>query len=215
MLLSRFKTSFLLPASFIFILLPGAFRSADQTGTVTKYGFIGTDGETSSCRLTEQGPVIEWRSDSRLKYSDFKAEDKGSPGFAIATTSSAFGYSITDTDGDISGSIYVRFYCEESWWNPNFRLDEVLDHEQLHFDICELFGRKLYKEVLTLRSMGSLNKKAMHRLHRKLEKQYGNYQDLYDKQTDHSTNGDAQRKWNKKIKDELEALSAYADYHRF
>ncbi|MCF6170598.1 MAG: DUF922 domain-containing Zn-dependent protease [Bacteroidales bacterium] len=172
-------------------------------------------GEYSTCHQTGEGPVIDWYSRLKLKYSDFKAQSKGSPGFAVATTSSAFGYRIQDDGSEVSGSIFVRFYCEESWWNPNFIMDEVLEHEQLHFDICELFGRKLYKEVLSLRNADRLNKRTIQRLHAKFEKQYANYQDKYDKETNHSTRGGEQRKWNEKIKKELDELAEFAGYHEF
>jgi len=197
------------------VLIFAAFKVRDEKPITNKFSSQIIDGDTSSCYQTEQGPVINWNKDVKLKYADFKATSKGSPGFAVASTSSAFGYSITDRGGEISGSIYVRFYCEESWWNPDFMLDEVLEHEQLHFDICELFGRKLYKEVLELRNSGKISKRSIDRIQSKYEKQYSDYQDLYDKETDHSTNGDEQRKWNKKIKRELNELSDYSDYHSF
>ena len=210
-----FKSLFFVILSAGFVILLSASRPAEKTVIGNGHPTLMTDGKQDSCYETEQGPVIDWRNDYKLKYSDFKASSKGSPGFAVATTSSAFGYSITDRGGVISGSIYVRFYCEESWWNPDFMLDEVLEHEQLHFDICELFGRKLYKEVWSLRNRDKLNKRNIQRLQSEFEKQYADYQDLYDKETDHSTNGNEQRKWNKKIKRELNELSDYTDYHIF
>lgn len=197
------------------VLVLGAFQ-IDSQNVASGVGLpVMHEGNNSPCHQTEQGPVIDWQNNYKLKYEDFKAGSKASPGFAVATTSSAFGYSITDRGGEISGSIYVRFYCEESWWNPDFRLDEVLEHEQLHFDICELFGRKLYKEVLALRDNGKLSKRSIKHIESKLEKQYSDYQDLYDKETDHSTNGGEQRKWNKKIKLELAALAPFANYQHF
>lgn len=173
------------------------------------------DGEKSRYLETDQGPVIEWQSGIKLKYEDFKARGKGSPGFAVATTASAFGYSITNENGNISGSIFVRFYCNDSWWNPEYILDDVLKHEQLHFDICELFGRKLFKEVLDLGNKGRLNQKTIQQVQTKFEKQYDDYQDLYDKQTDHSTNGKEQRRWNQKVKQALDDYAEYANYHDF
>jgi hypothetical protein len=199
----------------LFILSLFAFRSADEKPAITAYLLQKPDGDQSPCHPTAQGPVIDWRSDYKLKYRDFKAATRSSPGFAVATTSSAFGYSITDRGGEVSGSIYVRFYCEESWWNPDFRLDEVLEHEQLHFDICELFGRKFYKAVLTLRDNGNLNHRSMKRLKSEFEKQYDAWQGQYDSETDHGTKGDEQRKWNQKIKRRLDELSEYADYSAF
>ena len=85
----------------------------------------------------------------------------------------------------------------------------------MHFDICELFGRKLYKELLSLRSRDKLNSRIIDRLHSKLEKQYSNYQDKYDKETEHSIDRAEQRKWNKKVKEELNSMKKYSNYHSF
>ena len=91
----------------------------------------------------------------------------------------------------------------------------MLAHEQLHFDICELFGRKLYKEILVLRDSGKLNNRTIKRLHSKLKKQYSNYQDKYDNETEHSINQVEQLKWNSRICKELESMTMYSDYHSF
>ena len=200
----------LLSAGLLFFL--GAFRPTDTVSVSDSYI---TDGEQSPCHQTDRGPVIDWRSDYKLRYEDFKGDPKGNPAYAVATTSSAFGYSITDRGGEISGSIYVRFYCEESWWNPDYRTEEVREHEQLHFDICEVFGRKFYKAVLVLRDSGNLNSRSMRRIKSKFEKQYDDCQLLYDSETDHGTKEEEQSAWNQKIKRELDELSDFADYASF
>jgi|GEM_PF-222131 hypothetical protein len=206
LILFSISTVFLLSAFLTVSHKP--FRSHHTTG-------VTNVDNNSSCYASSEGPVIEWRSGTKLKYSDFKADKKGSPGFAVATTASAFGYRLTDDGGKISGSVFVVFYCDKSWWNPDFILDEVLKHEQLHFDICELFGRKLYQEILTLRRSNRLSIRNINRVYLKLEKQYSNYQDRYDKETDHSTNGQQQLNWNNKIKRQLGAMSKYSNYHKF
>jgi uncharacterized protein DUF922 len=179
---------------------------------------IGTNTKNNYYK-TPKGLVIDWSDSHKLKQSDFMAKRKGSSGFAVATTASAFGYSIVNDNGTISGSIYVRFYCDSSWWNPEYKVsdiqDEILDHEQLHFDICELFGRKLFKEMVSLRKSGRSNGNNIDRMHTRLERQYSQYQDKYDKETNHSIDRTAQKKWDKKVKKELHELAEYANYSNF
>ena len=162
---------------------------------------------------------IDWDKNIKLKQSDFKANSKESAGFAVASTASAFGFSITDNNGEITGNIYVRFYPYKSYWNPEYRNSEVrtdvLEHEQLHFDICELYGRKLYKEIINLRDSGKLDDKHMDILYSRIERQYSKYQDKYDEETNHSINRTEQAKWNKLIKRELNQLSKYSNYNTF
>ena len=213
------KSLFLLLLSISFVLFLTAYRFEESKPNLIDYTSQQDIVGNSSYHQTARGTVIDWQSGLKLKQADFKAIIMNGHKSAVATTASAFGYSITDYDGEISGSIYVRFYCNESWWNPDFikyeSIDYVLAHEQLHFDICELFGRKLYKEIMSLRNSGRLNEKTINRLHSKLEKQYSNYQNKYDKDTEHSINKAEQRKWNKQVREELNAMAKFSNYHSF
>ena len=171
--------------------------------------------ETSACRSTSNGLAIDWHAHDKLNYSDFKANKKNSRGFAIATASSNFGYIVDTQSDEFDIDIYAQFYCSESWWNPRMKMDDVLSHEQLHFDICELYGRKFYKAVLELKEKGKFNADAVEELYSNLENEFDEYQDLYDDETDHSTNGEMQRYWDNYIKKELARLEDYAGYWEF
>ena len=187
------------------------------TGTVLFLSSFNTHNPT--CLKTDNGYTIDWQNHYKLKPSDFKANKKWNLGNTVANTYSGFGYSITDNDGKITGSIFVRFYCDKSWFKPNIDNAEdisyILKHEQLHFDICELFGRKMYKEILSLIRSNRLSQRNIDKIQLKLEKQYSNYQKAYDKETNHSINVNEQRRWEKKVENELVKLSAYADYTSF
>ncbi len=173
----------------------------------------------SGIGITKKGKIINWSSNTKLKQTDFRAKRKKVKGMAVATTASAFGYSITDNNGVITGSIYVQFHCNDSWWNPEYKNDdnrgEILKHEQLHFDICELYGRKLYKEIITLKKAGKLNEYNLNKVHGKIEKEYTRFQDRYDDETGHSINKKEQAKWNNRIQNELNSYSKFSNYESF
>lgn len=173
----------------------------------------------SSKKNKTKSDIINWDPDQKLKQSDFRSKRKKVSGFAVATTASSFGYSITDNNGHITGSIYVEFHCNDSWWNPDYKNSEnraeILAHEQLHFDICELYGRKLFKEVLKLRRHGDLDFDSMESLSTKLEEEYTRYQDKYDHETNHSINLEEQVKWNNRIRKQLDDIKDYANYSSF
>lgn len=172
-----------------------------------------------SCIKTPDGRAIDWQKKLKLTRDNFKATKNLNYGNSVASTYSGFGYEITDNDGEISGSIFVRFYCGKSWFSPKIKESDkityILQHEQLHFDICELFGRKLHKEIMELINSNKFNQRTVDRIQAKLEKQYSYYQKVYDKETNHSINTTKQQMWNKKIKMELSALSNYSDYQKF
>ena len=167
------------------------------------------------CISTPDGPAINWVPDLKLSWTDFQARQNPGVGFAVAASTCGFGY-----DGLISGdkiivNVYVRFYCSESWYHKSYRFSEVLKHEQLHFDICELYGRIFYKNILFLRKSGSLNERTLKKLLNELRIEYDAMQDRYDAETNHSTNGKKQREWNERIMLALDKHSAYANYKEF
>jgi hypothetical protein len=161
------------------------------------------------------GPVINWQPDARLRWSDFKAKHKTSKGFAVATSTCGFGYEGIIKGDDLFVNVYVRFYCNESWFHKDYKLNEVLRHEQLHFDICELYGRIFYKNILFLRKSGSLNERTLNKTLYKLRNEYDAMQDRYDRETNHSTDRSKQFEWEHRIHNALTQNAAYARYKEY
>lgn len=164
------------------------------------------------CNSTSDGPAINWAPELKLTWTDFKARKNPSIGFAVAASTCGFGYEGIINGNEVTVDVYVRFYCNESWYHKDYRIGEILKHEQLHFDICELYGRILYKNILFLRKSGSLNERTLKKLLYKLRDEYDAMQDRYDAETNHSTNGKKQREWNEWIKLALYNHSVYANY---
>lgn len=201
----------------IIILMPVAeffFLRISPNIFINQASLIARD-KSSSCHPSENGPVIEWKANTRLSWNDFKASSKGVEGFAVATATSRFVYKIKWIEDVLKVSVYVRFYCHESWKNPRITIPEVLLHEQLHFDICELYGRKFYLAILEQHKKAPLNELIIRKIYSRFQEKFDQYQDLYDKETDNSTNGKMQKKWEQKIAKELLRMDDYADYKEF
>ena len=219
-MISNIRSLLVVLAFFIIsIIFLGASKYINHNHIDHKHFFYVSYPPYVTSHKSKYDCVISWDESVRLKWTDFKAKKYGDYGSAVAITSSAFGYSITDSAGIISGSIYVQFFCNDSWWDSELiqknNQSYVLSHEQLHFDICELFGRKLYKAILKLRDSRRLNSKSIYKLQTKLEEQYTDFQDRYDKETDHSINRVEQHYWSRIVKKELKALSEYSTYDSF
>jgi hypothetical protein len=170
---------------------------------------FGNLPEKEYCEKTERGWAIEWKLGYKLTWDDFRAKEKGSRGFAVAVTSCGFGYNIEHKENIRTITVFARFYCYESWWNDGIDIPAVLEHEQLHFDICELFGRKLYAGIKQLKSENKLTKKSLNALNDKLHEEYSIMQDLYDAESGHSTDGDMQKAWEDKIRQEIASLDEF------
>jgi predicted secreted Zn-dependent protease len=99
-----------------------------------------------------------------------------------------------------------------SWKKTNWVNDEVLTHEQKHFDIVELYARKLRKAVFETRYTDYNDLLAkLEILYDKNDKEMDKYQDLYDEESDGSMNGEKQREWNKRIIQELDNYRKFKD----
>ncbi len=157
---------------------------------------------------------IVWSAKNKLRWENFKGnpEKKGSHTAITATH--------IDLEFEINkDTLFVYIY---SIMNPDaswvMRLDKnqhpsvnLLKHEQAHFDICEIFARKLRRSIIgvkikeenvntELTKLDELNDSAMHW-----------YQVIYDRETGHSSILTKQKEWEKKVIKELEELEAYSE----
>ena len=87
---------------------------------------------------------IEWSSAKRLTWDDYLAKPPSSTD-AAAITSTALGVEYSLKNNNLAYTITCRFSKTNSW--GRHKTDYILLHEQGHFDITELFARKLAKEL--------------------------------------------------------------------
>ena len=152
---------------------------------------------------------IEWSADRPLQRQDFKGKriHKG----VVASTTYNITKEIQENDSGLKATIKAHFYCYNSWILKDTIGNDVILHEQKHFDIAELYARKLRKQ---LQEMQFTNRKdAEHKLDslsKVIDKEMDVYQDKYDNETDHSRNGIQQRKWNERIAIRLNELKDYS-----
>ncbi len=86
---------------------------------------------------------IFWVADRPLTWTDFQAEPDYNNNFVKALTASSIRYSYGCQEGEIVFHIEAIFKKDQSWVKEEARTSYHLGHEQLHFDITELYARKL------------------------------------------------------------------------
>lgn len=159
---------------------------------------------------------ILWSEKRMLEWEDFRADKQPHAYNAIALTYCGIEYSVralTSLYGNNTNYVVkCIFYPEKSWAATDSvqRTDEVLIHEQKHFDLCEVYARRLYKE-LTNTKINAFNLDDANTVYQRIMNEYEERQYLYDEETHKSTNKDVQEKWNEDIARELEELKEYAD----
>ncbi|WP_405292775.1 DUF922 domain-containing protein [Algibacter sp. Ld11] len=157
-------------------------------------------------------PVISWQDDYKLSWLDFKGEPKQNS-VAVAETASGirFGFSFKELNSNIvsfTTEVHAYFSTEKSWFHKEKASDYILEHEQLHFDLTELFARKFRKEITELKVSNQI-KAELKALYKQHVTELGIMQRRYDEETDHSKNRDMQLKWQSYVKVELNKLSKY------
>ncbi len=151
---------------------------------------------------------IEWVEGERLEWSDFKGEPKRATRNMALTDS---GMSIElKCDGTTNKAIVKCFFNTEKSWTKDTESDYLLAHEQLHFDITELFVRKLRKQLAKFGDDCQKLNTHIEEYYNRNYREFVTYQDQYDRETEHSLNRSQQAYWQQKVARELEALKPYA-----
>ena len=149
---------------------------------------------------------ILWSSDRKLSWNDFKGLVDTSNVAVKAMT-----YSEIKIDGSyLKDSIHIYkvgcyFLTNRSWHVVND--SSTLSHEQLHFDISELFARKIRKSFDSLYVKRIVDVEKHEKLFNLYIQNCDKYQDLYDSEV--YFNEKKQLFWKKKIAAELLKLKEW------
>ncbi|GGW73987.1 hypothetical protein GCM10008085_27710 [Winogradskyella epiphytica] len=156
-----------------------------------------------------------WSEGQKLSWSDFKGNpDPTSDAVALTASGITFGYSLK-TSGkrivDYRTTVEAHFYPNKSWYVKSRGNHHVLRHEQLHFDITELYARQ-FRQQLTKLVVNQNLKEQMRSLHDSVNKALNETQIRYDKQTNHSMNIEKQKAWELFVAKELKALDQFKSH---
>ena len=152
---------------------------------------------------------IIWSEKRKLTIEDFKASIEKRP--SIAATMSSFRYFLHGRPlypNRYKVVVKTYFICNLSYFKHTDSDSSVLAHEQVHFDITELYARKflerLQKEVKTLAELEAKQNFIAEEIYAEIYKK----QDEYDSEVyEHESK---QAKWSAWVKEELEKYKAYS-----
>lgn len=174
-----------------------------------KYLFLVIAGLFCFSFCKEDDEVIVWSKDRKLTWADYKG--KPQKRFAAASTVYSLSRKVLLKDGEPVAQIQAYFYCKDSWKKDDWISESVLAHEQKHFDIVELFCRRMRKKITTMTFTNFKDaEQKVDSIYEITNKEMDIYQDKYDEETDGSMSTEGQKKWNSKINNEIAALENYA-----
>jgi hypothetical protein len=153
--------------------------------------------------------LIKWSAGKKLQWKDYLSEpDKNSD--AAASTSTRIGFEYHIRDNNLTYTLSCNFSKTRSW--GRHKNDYILSHEQGHFDIAEIFTRKLAKALSEYKFKSSSYKNDLKKIYTDVMQEKEKFQQQYDNETDYSRNDEKQATWLKKIKEALSDLKEFADY---
>ncbi len=173
----------------------------------------------------QPGEGIRWQANRPLAWSDFKgqADPNAEPHTAALTAASvSLGYELEVRGGRRCELEIVRietaaeFHPEHSWVRDGARTAAILEHEQGHFDLAEVFRAVLEREAAALvgrpqrcpgdRNMAAIEAEVGERVGEIRERVFADLERVqaqYDTETGHGTVPDAQRAWTARIREAL------------
>ena len=150
---------------------------------------------------------ILWNDTVKLEWKDYKKVKVGlNPNYEAATT--VVVYKTLDT---INGKIHLRFFAafskDLSWVVKDKQSPELLEHERLHFVLCEIYARILRKKLMNLKVPLTMEilEKEMKENRKLMDKE----NETYDVETKHGLIMLKQKEWSEKIKNKLKELEKY------
>ncbi len=164
---------------------------------------VGLFGQSSS---TDD---LVWNASRKLTWADYKAKpDPESDAAASTTTLLTIEYNISNTS--FSYKIKSHFSKNRSWGRHKDAY--ILSHEQCHFDIAEIFARKLHREMSEYRFNTKTYQKELKKIYEKVTDEKEDLQNEYDRETRHSINREKQAEWLRKIERMLIEYEGYSNY---
>ncbi|HZV69782.1 MAG TPA: DUF922 domain-containing protein [Saprospiraceae bacterium] len=168
--------------------------------------------------FSQETASIEYSPDVDFNWSIFKGKvnprhvaSMGKNTAAVTVSSLTYRTQVKGKSATIKVS--ALFLPFESWTRyPKLEhADEALNHEKRHFEICEIYARKIRQAIITSHFSQTRFSTSLESLFNKIVNEYRLEQSKYDRETKHSTDPVQQKRWNKIIDAQLESLSAYAN----
>jgi len=147
-----------------------------------------------------------WDSNSKIIWSDFNGNIPENKGFKKAVTSSKISIKSSFYEGEIPKYIIRSYFNKDKSWTITNSKEDLI-HERLHFDITELYARKIRKKMDSLSKMEERDIHCYKVAYKKILKGLQDTQYQYDNES-YSSNI-KQQEWQSKVAKELEELKEY------
>lgn len=158
--------------------------------------------------------VIVWSKTRKLTWNDFQGKISNDKTYEVINV-----YKESEEDAARSRVAIALYYqCEgskanhtvraefeknNSWYYAKHKTEAALSHEQLHFDITELYARKLRAKLASMKN--PCDKSSVGTVYQANENAFVEFVKQYDIETSHGVNKQKQSEWAAKVQNLLSA----------
>ena len=186
--------------------------------------------------LAEEETEIEWTPSARLSLNDFRGEGPaGTDDQRVAATAGSLAWSYSYSVQWSRDSCHFRinsissralFHSDKSWVRPGHATERVLQHEQGHFDILQLYKQRFDDRAREFTGLmhtceGRTERRATRDTQETIDRlvgavydevwrDYRSRQETYDRETRHGTDEREQGEWSAEIESSLRAARGQA-----
>ena len=156
--------------------------------------------------INEPQNLIEWNEYYTISWEDFQGlpthESIGDAGTAVKIKATPF-----FIKNRVYYDVEALFDRKRSW--SRAKSDALLEHERLHFDIAELYARKIRKMLSDMNERGVHDIKSYNAAIHELLERSNEADQRYDLETLHGALSKKQMIWERKVKEQLMGLKDY------
>ncbi|MES2689631.1 MAG: DUF922 domain-containing protein [Bacteroidota bacterium] len=164
-----------------------------------------------SAQLTKRQALdtLIWNTVQPLTKEDFQSKRSMYGREIPAYTSSAIYLYQKEDNGQLNFYVEAIFLKSKSYMAKESVY--ILKHEQIHFDITELYARKL-RQLIAQKDFTKVKNvvSEIDRMYKRMASEWQKEENKYDSETQHGINGARQNIWNDNIAAQLKKLEAFA-----
>lgn len=152
--------------------------------------------------------TLYWTPERKLVWDDFKGAPDTQTNL-LAMTYAGIGFQLACENDKLKANIFCYFNQKNSWTKDK-ESEYLLRHEQLHFDLTELYTRKLRQRINEVSDPCGKNFGKLNNIYQVIFTECENEQNLYDKESNHSMNKQKQQEWELQIAKDLKTMEKFA-----
>jgi hypothetical protein len=147
-----------------------------------------------STSIYAQDNFLKWNEVPLLTWNDFSGKVNDTSRYdAESFAEIRYQYKLY-TPGKFEFDVFAHFDKNISWSRKEKQSEALLKHEQVHFNIAQLFAKKLESDFKTANFAENYNDQIQ-LIFAKTKQEYESMQKQYDEETNHSLNREKQKEW--------------------